>query len=95
MDLRDTEKVYSSVKTGEQFALRDGEYLALVERSALAGTNYSGIDLLSMDSGEYEAHILQDVFLGNTTVIRFTVQDGLPDRELKFYLRTVDPADNE
>ena len=94
-DITNLEKIYNGVQTGEKFALLDGEYCACLDVRTLAQEGYSGIDLLGTENADIAAQFNQNEFIGNTVFIRFTVQDGLPDRELKFYLRTAVPSENE
>ena len=55
--------------------------------------NLTGIDLLDPDdTNALESGVHPDDFMLQTDVIRFTVKDGKPVRDLMFFVRDYDPA---
>lgn len=89
----DLTKIYNNVQAGEAFALRDGKYAACLDFAALKNQGYDGIDLFDAANADILAVLDENDFYGNTAFIQFTVKDGAPDRELKFYVRDYVPAE--
>ncbi|MBR6968901.1 MAG: dockerin type I repeat-containing protein [Ruminococcus sp.] len=87
------EKVTAGVKAGEKFTLKDGSYLAGVG-SDVRDNGYVGVSLLTEKGKELANGLNEDEFFGNTAVILFTVKDGKADRDLVFYVKEYDPADD-
>ena len=85
--LSDLTKVHIGLKAGEAFALRDGKYAASLDYAALLEHGYEGIDQFSEANANVFAELDENEFYGNTAFIQFTVTDGVPDRDLKFYVR--------
>ncbi len=88
-DFRYTEEIHRGVKAGEKFALLDGKYAAYLNGRELKEKGYTGIDLF--DQTDVTAQFDETQFYGNTTYIAFTVKNGKPDRDLKFFVTDYEP----
>ena len=87
------QKLYENLKAGEPFMLPDGSYIAALNAKELREKNLTGIDLSDPDdTNALESGVHPDDFMLRTDVIRFTVKDGNPVRDLMFFVRDYDPA---
>ena len=90
------QKVYENLKAGEPFMLPDGSYIAALNGTQLREKGLAGIDLYNPnDTDALESGVDPEHFMLQTSVIRFTVQDGKPVRDLMFFVRDYDPALDE
>ena len=92
-DLANMQKIYENLKAGEAFALPDGYYIAALNGAELRKKGLAGIDLYDpKDANALECGVDPEHFMLRTDVIRFTIQDGKPVRELMFFVRDYDAA---
>jgi 5-hydroxyisourate hydrolase-like protein (transthyretin family) len=92
-DLANMQKIYENVEAGTAFALPDGSYIAALNGAELREKDLAGIDLFDPnDANALESGVNPEHFMLQTDVIRFTVKDGKPDRDLMFFVRDYDPA---
>ena len=92
-ELSNMQKLYRNLKAGEPFSLRDGSYIAALNSTELREKELAGIDLFDpADANALECGLNPEHFMLQTDVIRFTVKDGKPDRELEFFVRDYDPV---
>jgi 5-hydroxyisourate hydrolase-like protein (transthyretin family) len=95
-DLSNMKKIYADLKAGEPFMLPDGSYIAALNGTELREKDLAGIDLFDPnDTNALEYGVNPEHFMLQTDVIRFTVQDGKPVRDLMFFVRDYDPELDE
>lgn len=94
-NIGDSEQVMKGVKCGEKFALSDGEYFAALDGRQAMANGYHGIAFYTKNGKKLTENLDKEGFIGSTSVISFTVKDGKPDRDLVFYVKDYDPADDE
>ena len=90
-----SEKLLDSVGAGEKFALEDGDYFAVLDSDELKEKNYSGIPFYTKNGKQLTKDLSLKEFMADTAMIQFTVTDGAPDRDLVFYVKEYEPADDE
>ena len=81
------------MKPGEKVALKDGDYFAILDLRSLREKGYDGILLYTEKGKAYAPDIDPDEYMMDTAMLKFTVKDGKPDRELYFYIKEYDEHD--
>lgn len=85
--------IYTNVKPGEKIALQDGDYFAVLDLRKLREKGYDGILLYTERGKAVAGDIKPDEYMMDTAMLKFTVKDGKPDRDLYFYIKEYDEHD--
>lgn len=91
----DMDEIYQNVKPGEKVALADGKYMAAYWSKEVRDAGYDGVSFLSLRGQQLKDFFDQSHFCGRADTLEFTVKDGKPDHELTFYIKKIDPDENE
>jgi len=94
-DHMDMEMIYKDIKPGEKISLTDGQYCAFYYGKDLKENGFSNISFTTLRGKQLKQFFEQSHFSGDSTMIEFTVKDGKPDRTLHFYIKNIDPEEND
>jgi hypothetical protein len=87
--------VYAAVKAGEKVYLADGKYFAVLHDREAGEKGYTSVSFLTRRGKQLKKFFHTEDYLGYAGFIEFSVKKGKQDKDLTFYVKKIDPLEEE
>ena len=89
------DKVYAAVHPGTKVYLADGKYFAALHNREAGEKGYISVTFLTRRGQQLKKFFKAEDYMADAGIMEFNVQGGKQDKELTFYVKKIDPLEDE